>query len=258
MDADLHMSIWMKNDCLKKLLTLAASAAIFACLCRPALAVDCTQMWEHPISQQIEMRGMSMSLDEYANNERHFSIRQGSHLLDIYFLQDAVLIKGPSSTEIAQYTEDELSWFPMAFAIPDAVLSSMSPNGPCAVKAKIRFSQRLSGSLGFGAHKLTFAEGSIAPAGPGALAYTFAATVSPPLEGLNSIQYSGSMRFARNMKPLAANTNVIGYTLVGVVHPLPVVGDATLRLSTLGELRALLARLGPLDQDEEDSGEVLR
>jgi len=66
------------------------------------------------------------------------------------------------------------------------------------------------------------------------------------------------MRFARNMKPLAANTNVIGYTLVGVVHPLPVVGDATLRLSTLGELRALLARLGPLDQDEEDSGQVLR
>jgi hypothetical protein len=258
MDADLLTSIWMKNDRFKKLLTLAASGAIFACMGRPVLAADCTQMWEHPISQQIEMRGMSMSLDEYANNERHFSIKQGNHVLDIYFLQDALLIKGPTSAEIAQYTEDELSWFPMAFAIPDGVLSSMSPNGPCAVKAKTRFSQRLSGKLGFGAHKLTFAEGSVGPAGPGTLAYTFAATINPPLEGLNSIQYSGSMRFARNIKPLAASTNVLGYTLVGVVHPLPVVGDATLRLSTLGELRALLARLEPLDQDDEESGAVLR
>jgi hypothetical protein len=67
------------------------------------------------------------------------------------------------------------------------------------------------------------------------------------------------MRFARKAKPLSANTNVTGYTLVGVAHPLPVVGDASLRLSTVGELRSLLARLEPQDQDEEDgAGEIIK
>jgi len=249
----------MTPDSVKKLLTLGSSVLIFTCFSQTARAVDCTQNWEHPISQQIEMRGMTLSLEEYANNERHFSIKQANHVLDIYFLQDALLIKGPPIAEIEQYSEEELSWFPMAFAIPDAILSSMSPKGPCAVKMKTQFSQRLSGALGFGSHKLTFAEGSVIPKGTGAMAYTFAATVSPPLEGLDSIQYSGSMRFARKTKPLAASTNVTGYTLIGVVRPLPVVGDSTLRLSTVGELRALLARLEPLDQDEEDgAGDVLR
>ena len=249
----------MKPHHVKDLLTLSISGLILTTFASAALAVDCTQNWEHPISQQIEMRGMTLSLDEYANNERHFSIKRADHVLDIYFLQDALLIMGPPLTEIEQYTEEELSWFPMAFAIPNAILSSTSPKGPCSVKSKMQFSQRLSGVLGFGSHKLTFAEGNVAPKGPGTVAYTFAATVTPPLDGLNSIQYSGSMRFSRKIKPLAANTNVTGYTLIGVVHPLPVVGDATLRLSTVGELRALLARLGPLDQDSEDgSGDVLR
>jgi hypothetical protein len=249
----------MKPDCVKKLSTLCMGGLIFAASCPAALAGECTQNWEHPISQQIEMRGMSLSLEEYANNERHFSIRQANHVLDIYFLQDALLIKGPPLAEIEQYSEEELSWFPMAFAIPNAILSSMSPKGPCSIKNKTQFSRRLSGVLGFGAHKLTFAEGKLVPNGPGKVDYTFAATVTPPLEGLTAIQYSGSMRFARKIKPLAASTNVTGYTLIGVAHPLPVVGDATLRLSTVGELRALLARLEPQDQDDEESaGEVLR
>jgi hypothetical protein len=244
----------MKPECVKKLLALAAGGLIFTSFCVDAPAVECAQNWEHPISQQIEMRGMSLSLEEYANNERHFSIRQANHVLDIYFLQDALLIKGPPPAEIERYSEEELAWFPMAFAIPNAILSNMSPKGPCSLKGKMQFSQRLSGVLGFGPHKLTFAEGHVTSGGPGTVAYQFAATVSPPLEGLDSIKYSGSMHFARKAKPLAASTNVTGYTLIGVVHPLPVVGDATLRLSTVGELRALLARLEPLDQDNEDSG----
>lgn len=243
----------------KKLPTLAALGLIFTILCSPALAVDCTWNWEHPVSQRIEMRGMNLSLDEYANNERHFSIRQANHVLDIYFLQDALLLKGPPPAEIEQYSEEELAWFPMVFSIPNAILSRMSPKGPCSIKGKTSFSHRLSGTLGFGSHKLTFAEGNVAPNGPNTVAYSFAATVSPPLEGFDSIQYSGSMRFARKAKPLSANTNVTGYTLIGIVHPQPVVGDTTLRLSTVGELRALLARLEPLDQDNEDGGgEVLR
>ncbi|HXA46103.1 MAG TPA: hypothetical protein VNW52_00630 [Burkholderiaceae bacterium] len=243
----------------KKLLTLWAFGLLFTTTPTAAFAIDCAQNWEHPIAQQIEMRGMSLSLEEYANNERHFSIRQANHVLDIYFLQDALLIKGPPVTEIEHYSEEELSWFPMAFAIPNGILSSMSPKGPCSVKSKTQFSQPLSGILGFGSHKLTFVEGSVTPKGPSALTYSFAATVNPPLEGLGSIQYTGSMRFAHKIKPLAASTNVTGYTLIGVAHPLPVVGDGTLRLSTVGELRALLARLEPQEKDtEESSGEILK
>ena len=177
---DLSTNISMKPACVKNLSTLCMGGLIFAAPGPAALAVECTQNWEHPISQQIEMRGMSLSLEEYANNERHFSIRQANHVLDIYFLQDALLIKGPPLAEIEQYSEEELSWFPMAFAIPNAILSSMSPKGPCSIKNKTQFSRPLSGVLGFGAHKLTFAEGKLIPSGPGKVAYTFAATVSPP------------------------------------------------------------------------------
>lgn len=242
-----------------KLLALTVGGLACNGVSEAAPTVECSQSWEHPIAQQIEMRGMSLSMEEYANNERHFSIRQANHVLDIYFLQDAMLVKGPPVTEIERYSEEELSWFPMAFSIPDTILSSMSPKGPCGLKGKTQFSQRLSGVLGFGPHKLTYAAGSIVPNGPSKVDYSFEATVSPPLEGLSSIQYSGSMRFARKAKPLAANTNVTGYTLVGVAHPLPVVGDATLRLSTVGELRQLLARLEPQDQDDDEGpGEIIK
>jgi hypothetical protein len=249
----------MMRNCATKLLTLCAAGLVLTTAVTTACATDCTQNWEHPVTQQIEMRGMTLSLEEYANNERHFSIRQANHVLDIYFLQDALLIKGPPIAEIENYSEEELAWFPMAFAIPNGVLTNTSPNGPCSVKSKTQFSQRLSGVLGYGAHKLTFAEGTVARKGPGTIAYSFSATVSPPLEGLSSIKYTGSMRFAHKTKPLAASTNVIGYTLIGVAHPLPVVGDVTLRLSTVGELRALLARLDPQEKDaEESSGEILK
>ena len=245
--------------CVTKLLALCSTGLLFSTVSATVLASDCPQNWEHPIAQQIEMRGMTMSLEEFANNERHFSIKQANHVLDIYFLQDALLIKGPPVAEIEHYSEEELSWFPMAFAIPNGILTSMSPSGPCSVKSKTQFSQRLSGILGFGSHKLTFAEGTVTPKGSSMLSYTLSATVSPPLEGLNTIQYSGSMRFSHKMKPLAANTNVIGYTLIGVAHPLPVVGDINLRLSTVGELRALLARVDPQEKDtEESSGEILK
>jgi hypothetical protein len=244
----------MKSYRAKLLLTFSTGWLIFATLFVDSFAADCTGNWEHPISQHVEMRGMALSLDEYANNERHFSIKHANHMLDIYFLQDALLIKGPSKAEIEQYSDEELSWFPMAFAIPNSVLSTMSPKGPCSVKSKTRFSQRLPGTLRFGPHKLTHAKGEIAPTRSREVVYTFAATISPPLEGVASIQYSGSMRFARKAKTLAAGTNLIGYTLIGVAHPLPVVGDASLRFSTLGELRAVLARREPRNQDD-DNGE---
>jgi hypothetical protein len=249
-----YLRAFMIPTCVKKMLTPLAVGLLFTTISPVGFAINCAQNWEHPVAQQIDVRGMSLSLVEYANNERHFSIRQANHVLDIYFLQDALLIKGPPSDEIEHYSEEELSWFPMAFAIPNAILSSMSPKGPCTVKNKTQFSQHLSGILGFGPHKLTHAEGTVAPKGPSALLYTFAATVSPPLEGLTSIQYSGSMRFSNKVKPLSSSTNVTGYTLIGVSHPLPVVGDATLRLRTVGELRALLARLDPQELDNEDRG----
>ncbi len=218
----------------------------------PALAgpsADCRAEWRHPIEQHVEMRGMSLSLEEFANDERHFSIRQSNHVLDIYFLQQALLIKGPPPAEIEHYTEDQLNWFPMVLSIPNSVLSRMSPNGPCSVKGKTQFSQALDGNVGFGLHKLTFAEGAIEPAGPSTLAYRFAATVSPPLDGVSSIEYSGQLRFAPKTKPLAPSTKLTGYTLIGPDHPMPVVGDANLRLSTVGELRALLAQREPMDED---------
>lgn len=218
----------------------------------PALAgtvVDCRADWRHPIEQHVEMRGMSLSLEEFTNDEKHFSIRQSNHVLDIYFLQQALLIKGPPPAEIEHYTEDELNWFPMVLSIPNSVLSSMSPAGPCSVKSKTQFSHSLNGNVRFGQHKLTFAEGAIEPSGPGTLAYRFAATVSPPLGGVSSIEYSGQLRFAPKSKPLAASTNLTGYTLIGPDRPMPVVGDASLRLSTVGELRALLAQREPMDED---------
>jgi hypothetical protein len=249
----------MKVNRLINLLTPLCGMLISVGCMASAKEESCTHNWEHPVAQQTVMRGMNMSMEEYANNERHFLIRRDNHVLDIYFLQDAMLIKGPTSNEIEHYSEEELAWFPMAFAIPNAVLSNMSPKGPCSLKSKTLFSQRLTGAVGFGPHKLTFAEGKIEPNGHSTYSYSFAATVTPPLEGVSSIQYSGSMRFARKAKPLSANTNVTGYTLVGVAHPLPVVGDASLRLSTVGELRSLLARLEPQDQDEEDgAGEIIK
>jgi len=228
--------------------------AFSACLAAaPALAgsaaADCRSDWRHPIEQHVEMRGMSLSLEEFANDERHFSIRQSNHVLDIYFLQQALLIKGPPPAEIEHYTEDELSWFPVVLSILNSVLSSMSPEGPCSVKGKTQFSQALDGNVGFGRHKLTFAEGAIEPSGPSTLAYRFAATVSPPLDGVSSIEYSGQLRFATKTKPLAPSTKLTGYTLIGPEHPMSVVGDANLRLTTLAELRALLTQREPMDED---------
>jgi hypothetical protein len=234
------------------LLALIAGAAAMPALAGPAMtvpALDCSADWRHPVEQHVEMRGMSMSLEEYANDERHFSIRQSDHLLDIYFLQEALLIKGPAVSEIEHYTEDELNWFPMVLSIPNSVLFSTSPKGPCSVKSKTQFSQALDGNVGFGPHKLTFAEGAVEPSGPGMLAYRFAATVSPPLDGVSSIEYSGQLRFAPKSKPLAASTKLTGYTLISPDHPMPVVGDANLRLSTVGELRAMLAQREPMDED---------
>ncbi|HEX7641127.1 MAG TPA: hypothetical protein VF472_02850 [Burkholderiaceae bacterium] len=231
----------------RAILPLAVGLAANPAWAGPAL--DCSADWRHPVEQHVEMRGMSLSLEEFANDERHFSIRQSDHLLDIYFLQQALLIKGPNTSEIEHYTEDELNWFPMVLAIPNSVLFSMSPKGPCSVKGKTQFSQALDGNVGFGPHKLTFAEGAIEPSGPGMLAYRFAATVSPPLDGYNSIEYSGQLRFAPKSKPLAASTRLTGYTLIGPDHPMPVVGDASLRLSTVGELRALLTQRESMDED---------
>jgi len=232
-----------------KLSALPLCALLGALPCAAAPPAGCHGDWQHPVEQHVQMRGMAMSMEEFANDERHFSIKQSSHVLDIYFLKEALLIKGPSAGEIEHYTEEELSWFPMVLAIPNSVLSSLSPKGPCALRGKTQFSQRLAGNLGFGPHKLTFVEGNIAPSGPSELAYTFAATVTPPLEGVTSIQYSGSLRFARKAKPLAPSTNVTGYTLIGVERPMPVVGDANLRLSTVAELRTLLAQREPMDDD---------
>jgi len=232
-----------------KLLALSACSMLGALPCAAAPSPECHGDWQHPVEQHVEMRGMSMSMEEYANDERHFSIKQSSHVLDIYFLKEALLIKGPPAGEIEHYSEEELTWFPMVLAIPNSVLSSLSPKGPCALRGKTQFSQRLDGNLGFGPHRLTFVEGNIAPSGPSELAYSFAATVTPPLEGVTSIQYSGSVRFARRAKPLAPSTNVTGYTLIGAERPLPVVGDANLRLSTVAELRTLLAQREPMDED---------
>jgi len=175
---------------------------------RPAL--DCSADWRHPVEQHVEMRGMSLALEEFSNDERHFSIRRSDHVLDIYFLQQALLIKGPDAAEIEHYTEDELNWFPMVLSIPNSVLHTMSPKGPCSVKGKTQFSQALTGDLRFGPHKLTFAEGAVEPAGPNMLAYRFAATVSPPLDGVTSIEYSGQLRFAPKARPLAASTRLTG------------------------------------------------
>ena len=209
---------------------------------------ECRDAWQHPVEQHVEMRGMSLSLEEFANDEKHFSIKQSNHILDIYFLQEAMLIKGPTADEIEHYSEEELSIFPMVLSIPNSVLSSLSPKGPCSVKSKTQFSRSLNGSVAFGQHKLTFVEGELSPNGPSEVVYRFAATVSPPLEGVSSIQYSGSMRFAKT-KPLAPSTKLTGYALVGAEHPTPVVGDANLRFSTLGELRAVLAQREPMDED---------
>jgi hypothetical protein len=242
-------------ESVKTVLPRIVSGLIFTTCFTIAHASGCTQHWENPSSQRVEMRGMVLALDEYANKERHFSIKQASHVLDIYFLEHALLVKGPLKSEIEQYSEDELDWFPMALALPNAVLSSVSTKPPCTTRDKIRFSQPLDGKLGFGAHKLTQVNGEIALTGTGLVNYKFTATVTPPLEGQNSIVYNGSLRLSRTRKPLAASTNITGYTLIGVTHPLPVVGEAPLHLSTVGELRALLAREESMDQDENDDDE---
>src|SRR5450756_914971 len=104
-------------------------------------AADCRNDWWGSSSQTMTMTmdsPISFALTDYKNEERHFSAKQGrDRSLDIYYLKDAVLIKGYSEAQIEQTNQNELSMMPIAaLSLPTTILARAAPKGPCSVGVK--------------------------------------------------------------------------------------------------------------------------
>jgi WG containing repeat len=225
----------------KMLLYFLAIQLLFITLSSISHAATCSNNWLRPSFQTMEMENMSASITEYANGERHFSIRQGEEYIDVYYLKGALLVKGPSADKIESYSRETIWWLPMVFVVPASVLSQAVPNGPCKLDGKTPFSIKLSGAIGYGPHKLTHAEGEVFPTSPSEIVYKFTAATDPPTKDGKFIRYSGTLKLSPQEAAPKENANILGYTLVRQTRPFLVVGKSDLPVTTLGELlRALI------------------
>ena len=213
---------------------------LFITLSSISHAATCSNSWLLPSSQTMEMENMSASITEYANGERHFSIKQGGEYIDVYYLKGALLVKGLSADKIESYSRETIWWLPMVFVVPASVLSQAVPNGPCNVSGKTPFSIKLSGAIGYGPHKLTHAEGEVFPKSPSEIVYKFNAATDPPAKDGKFILYSGTIKLSPKEAAPEDNTNILGYILVRQTRPFLVVGKSDLPVNTLGELRRAL------------------
>jgi len=213
---------------------------LFITLSSISHAATCSNSWLLPSSQTMEMENMSASITEYANGERHFSIKQGGESIDVYYLKGALLVKGLSADKIESYSRETIWWLPMVFVVPASVLSQAVPNGPCNLNGKTPFSIKLSGAIGYGPHKLTHAEGEVFPKSPSEIVYKFNAATDPPAKDGKFILYSGTIKLSPKEAAPEDNTNILGYILVRQTRPFLVVGKSDLPVNTLGELRRAL------------------
>lgn len=219
--------------------TLLITAICFLSGC--ASAADCENRWERPASQTMSIdAAISISLSDYKNGERHFSVKDSGQSIDIYYLKGVVLVQGYSQAQVEQLAADTLFMMPMAFTVPIAVLSEAVPKGPCSVEGKSSFAVPLAGGMSLQGRKLTKAVGELLPSAPGEVSYQLDVSIDPPAHDKTSLRYSGTMSFVSQQASPDEETDVTGYLLVMRSRPFPVAGSAGVP-AKLGDLRRFLS-----------------
>jgi len=219
---------------LQSLKTQFLLAALFFLLSGQLSATDCKDAWMHPSSQGMRMEpGYSASLTDYKNMERHYSMRQDSLNIDIYYLNGFLLIKGMPDDKIEELERNAgLFMLPMNVTLLTApLLIRAVPNGPCKVKEKSLFSIELSGGMMLGGRKITSAKGQISRVAQNDISYKMDVFTDP----LARVKLSGTMSFAPKQET-ADNTDVSGYTVIRRSQILGIAGDSGIPRK-IGELR---------------------
>jgi hypothetical protein len=188
-------------------------------------AADCASNnnWKRPSSQTMERGNINAAMTKYENNERHFLMKTGESQIDIYYLDEMLLVKGLDDAEI---NFNSIALLPMVLSTPMKILSQALPQGPCKITKKITFS-------------LPNIDGEIEPAAEGVLKYKFVIT-DKKSKDVKVNKFSGMMQFSPPTPMPDENTDVRGYKLVGRTPPYTMIGSSVLPVSTIGELRHAL------------------
>ena len=211
-------------------------------------AADCRNDWWGSSSQTMTMTmdsPISFALTDYKNEERHFSAKQGrDRSLDIYYLKDAVLIKGYSEAQIEQTNQNELSMMPIAtLSLPTTILAMAAPKGPCSVGVKTPFSIQFSDADRLRDRTISSAVGHLFQSAPNEISYELGVSFDPgppaPYKAL--VRYSGTLSFAPQEASPTSDADVAGYTVFTPSRPFPVIGSSAIPVVKLGEVRRFLA-----------------
>jgi hypothetical protein len=203
--------------------------------------VGCRNEWARPSSETMSMdSAISFQLADYKNDERHFSVMQGDRGIEIYYLKEAVLVKGYSQAQLEEFPENALFMMPMTFAVPISILTEVAPKGPCNIKEKILVSMRLSGAMGLQDRKLSGANGQLLPSASSEVTYELDVLIEPPAPNKTSVRYSGTMSFAPKQESPPDDTDFTNFFVVTRSRPFPVAGYSGIP-ARLGELRRYLA-----------------
>jgi hypothetical protein len=207
-----------------------------------AFATDCDKSWMQHTSHVMTTESEVLSLIDYANGERHISVKQGNQRFEVYYLKDILLIKGLSSSEIERVSQDTVWWLPMGFMVPITVLSEAVPQGPCHLNRPTFFSIDLKTDIKIESSKLIKTDGILSPSSSGEILYKFAAAFDPPFQNSKIVMYEGTINFTPPSAVLGDDVNITGYTVIGDTRPFRVVGSSALPVTTLGELKSALVQ----------------
>ena len=216
---------------------------LFFSLSAQAGTADCRNDWWGSSSQTMTMdSSISFALTNYKNEERHFSVNQGpDRSLDIYYLKDAVLIKGYSDAQIEQTNQNELSMMPIAtLSLPTTLLAKAAPKGPCNVGAKMPFSIQFSDADKLRDRTISGAAGHLIQSAPNEISYEIDVSFDPaPYKAL--VRYSGTLSFAPQEESPTNDADLAGFTVFGNSRPFSVIGSSAFPVMKLGEVRRFLA-----------------
>lgn len=187
-------------------------------------AKGCPNNWKRPSTQTMELGTIYATFAKYENGERYLSMKTGKLKIDVYYLRDALLVKGMDDIEI---NYDSILGLPVMFALPMQVVSRAVPKGFCNVTEKISFS-------------IMGAEGEISPSAQELLNYKFT-SIDKKSAKVKINYFSGTMGFTPPPNAPSEDIDVRGYKLVGQNKPYPVIGSKDLPVTTLGALRRALA-----------------
>lgn len=217
-------------------------AAFIFLLSGQVAAADCQYAWLHPSSQTMRMdSAYSSTLTEYNNMERHYSVKQTDHTLDIYYLQGLVLVKGFSDDQIEKMAQSAgLFMLPMNIALPAAILIEAAPKGPCNIASKTPFSIKLSDGSMLQDRKMTSAKGQISRDTRYDVSYEMDVLTDPPSPNKGAVRIVGTMSFAPKQAAPSDDTDIRGYTVVRRSKTCGVAGSKGVP-SKLGELRRFLS-----------------